>query len=55
MSFDFHTLGTVFTFVSRDIMDVSDQGLRHPAKVARLTQGADTRYELMTFYRVVFK
>jgi hypothetical protein len=28
------------------IMDVSDQGLRRPAKVARLLQGADIRYEL---------
>lgn len=28
------------------IMDVSDQGLRRPAKVARLVQGSDTRYEL---------
>jgi hypothetical protein len=28
------------------IMDVSDQGLRRPAKVARLMQGADIRHEL---------
>lgn len=28
------------------IMDVSDQGLRRPAKVARLMQGPDIRYEL---------
>jgi hypothetical protein len=28
------------------IMDVSDQGLRRPAKVARLLQGAAIRYEL---------
>jgi hypothetical protein len=28
------------------IMDVSDQGLRRPAKVARLVQGSDIRYEL---------
>lgn len=28
------------------IMDVSDQGLRRPAKVARLLQGRDIRYEL---------
>jgi hypothetical protein len=28
------------------IMDVSDQGLRRPAKVARLMQGDDFRYEL---------
>ena len=28
------------------IMDVSDQGLRRPAKVARLMQGADVRHEL---------
>lgn len=28
------------------IMDVSDQGLRRPAKVARLMQGTEKRYEL---------
>lgn len=28
------------------IMDVSDQGLRRPAKVARLMQGNDVRHEL---------
>lgn len=28
------------------IMDVSDQGLRRPAKVARLMQGSDIRHEL---------
>ena len=28
------------------IMDVSDQGLRRPAKVARLMQGSDVRHEL---------
>lgn len=28
------------------IVDVLDQGLRRPAKVARLVQGADIRYEL---------
>jgi hypothetical protein len=28
------------------IMDVSDQGLRRPAKVARLLQGTDIRHEL---------
>lgn len=28
------------------IMDVSDQGLRRPAKVARLLQGKDIRHEL---------
>jgi hypothetical protein len=28
------------------IMDVSDQGLRRPAKVARLMQGNDIRHEL---------
>lgn len=28
------------------IMDVSDEGLRRPAKVARLMQGRDVRHEL---------
>lgn len=28
------------------IMDVSDQGLRRPAKVARLMQGSEVRHEL---------
>lgn len=28
------------------VMDVSDQGLRRPAKVARLMQGNDIRHEL---------
>lgn len=34
------------------VMDVSDQGLRRPAKVARLMQGRDVRYELCDVHLV---